>query len=105
MPRGKDPRDRKPVPHGRRFFAIDGANQLVAAFGREIRRRNQPVAVQLGRQRPLPFEFVAASGAGLQVFFHAVLDSRLQLAVIIKRNRFGYRIARHTKSPKTTRIF
>ena len=47
----------------------------------------------------------AQAGALKDVPFHAVFFLRRQLAVIIQRNQLLHRIATHTNSPSTDRIF
>jgi len=53
----------------------------------------------------LPLPFLAARSAGLDVLLDGVLGIGRDFAIKVKRNRFDYCIAIHTKSPKTTRIF
>ena len=88
-----------------RRAALDGGQQIGAA-GLEQHGRNLRLApVERRRHGPLPLHFARAAGTRVQVLFQAVLLFRHQLAVKIEGNQPGNRIASHTQSPNTARIF
>jgi len=61
--------------------------------------------VERGRQFALPLQFARAGGAPSEVGLKPVFLVRHQFAVIVERNQIRNRIASHTNSPKTERIF
>jgi hypothetical protein len=85
--------------------ALNGGEEVGPAIVEQEVRNRLLAAIESGREGALLIHLARAFGAAIDVLFDAVFFVGVQFAVIVKRYQFRNRIARHTKSPKTARIF
>src|ERR1035441_3087571 len=88
-----------------RRTADDSRHQVVPAFLQQRRRNFGLAPVERRRQGPLPLQLGGARGTLVQMLVYLVFLVRCDLTVEIERNQLRNRIAVHTKSPNTPRIF
>ena len=93
------------------LFAARGAPPWTAAIRsarqslEQVRRDGGLPAVEGRGNGALLVHLAGARGAPIEVLLYAVFLVGGQLTVKVKRNQLRYRIASHTKSPNTERIF
>ena len=99
-----------PTVLGQELFAVTDVLASTASLRRALTDPSRgaearAALVERRRHGPLPLHFAGAGGTSVQVLFQAVFLFRHQLAVEIEGNQLGNRIASHTQSPNSARIF